>query len=63
MGKLAHALIDLTGGVSEIIRITEKYKVPRNFFNDLMKNEQMNSLLTGSIKVSVVLSKTQMRID
>lgn len=50
LGKLATALVDLTGGVSEIIRIFEKYKVPRNFFNDLMKNMQMNSFLTGSIK-------------
>ena len=55
LGKIATALVDLTGGVSEIIRITEKYKVPKNLFNDLVKNMQMNSLLTGSIKVKVFI--------
>ena len=54
-GNIATALVDMTGGIGEIIRIVEKYKVPRDFFNSLMKNLQMNSLLTAGINVRTFL--------
>ena len=54
-GNIATALVDMTGGIGEIIRIVQKYKVPRDFFNSLMKNLQMNSLLTAGINVRTFL--------
>jgi len=52
-GKLTDALVDLTGGLSERIDIRNKADVPRNLYDLMWKNSQMNSLIGGSIYVRI----------
>lgn len=48
-GKLRDALVDLTGGISESIDLTDKTSIPKNLFDLIWKCYQMNSLMGASI--------------
>lgn len=48
-GKMMYALVDMTGGLGEQIRISNKADVPENLYEFLRRSFQMNSLLGASI--------------
>ena len=50
-GKIQDALVDFTGGVSEVIDVTEKRKTTQELFDELKSYEEMNSLMGCSISV------------
>lgn len=51
-GKLTDAMVDMTGGLSENIPLSDKGAVPNNLYDVMWKSSQMNSLIGGSIYVS-----------
>ena len=51
-GKLQDALVDMTGGLGEIIDISEDAEIPDNLYDLMWKSSQMNSMLGASISVS-----------
>lgn len=50
-GKLSDAMVDMTGGLSETIMMSNKSTIPHNMYDTLWKSSQMNSLIGGSIYV------------
>jgi len=53
-------MVDMTGGLSENIPLTDKRDVPHNLYDTMWKSSQMNSLVGGSIhvrKATVILKK------
>ncbi|ESO84226.1 hypothetical protein LOTGIDRAFT_108350 [Lottia gigantea] len=48
-GKIGDALVDLTGGIGEVISIENKNTIPRNLFHILHKSIAMNSMVGASI--------------
>ena len=57
---MSDAMVDMTGGLSENIPLTDKRDVPHNLYDTMWKSSQMNSLVGGSIhvrKATVILKK------
>ena len=52
---MMYALVDMTGGLGELIRISNKADVPENLYEFLRRSFQMNSLLGASIHVSLYM--------
>ena len=50
-GKLQDALVDMTGGLGEMISIADKSEIPDNLYDLMWKCSQMNSMLGASIHV------------
>ncbi|KAK6170022.1 hypothetical protein SNE40_018513 [Patella caerulea] len=48
-GKIQDGLVDFTGGISEVIDLSNKDKIPRKFFYLLYKSISMNSMVGASI--------------
>ncbi|KAK3608208.1 hypothetical protein CHS0354_039225 [Potamilus streckersoni] len=48
-GKLQDALVDFTGGLSEVIDLTDKSRIPSDLYDLLWKSSQMNTEMGGSI--------------
>ena len=53
-GHINDALVDFTGGISEVIRLEEPEKIPKNFFQLVYKTLIMNSMVGSSITVSAL---------
>ena len=53
-GKLHDALVDMTGGLGELILINNKSEIPDNLYDLMWKCSQMNSMLGASIHVSLL---------
>ena len=51
-GLTQDALVDMTGGISEVINIENKREVPDNLYDMLMKSFSMKSMLGACIFVS-----------
>ena len=52
-GKLQDALVDMTGGLGEMINIADKSEIPDNLYDLMWKCSQMNSMLGASIHVGI----------
>ncbi|ESO02633.1 hypothetical protein HELRODRAFT_66381 [Helobdella robusta] len=50
-GWIEDALVDFTGGISQRISLRDTKRLPRNFFNVLLQNNMMNSLMGTCIYV------------
>ncbi|KAI0242490.1 Calpain-A [Lamellibrachia satsuma] len=51
-GKIQDALVDFTGGASQVINLRDSASVPRRFFRLMMRLSQTNSLMGCSITSS-----------
>ncbi|XP_060600519.1 calpain-B-like isoform X3 [Ruditapes philippinarum] len=60
-GKLADALVDMTGGMSETFPLTNRSDIPHNFYDLLWKSSQMNSLIGGSINLPEGASRPEVK--
>lgn len=58
-GKLQDALVDLTGGISEVIDLKDKGSLPPNLYDLLLRSYSMKSLLGCCIFVRKSLSRGQ----
>ena len=56
-GKLQVALVDMTGGLGEVIEISDKGEIPDNLYDLMWKSSQMNSMLGASIHVSAAATE------
>lgn len=51
-GFISDALVDFTGGISELVDITNKSTVSKQLFQSMMKSMSMQSMIGCSINVS-----------
>jgi len=49
-GSTNDALVDLTGGISEVLTLTKKAEIPRHLYTLMLRTTHMNSMLACSIR-------------
>jgi Calpain family cysteine protease len=52
-GWTEDAMVDFTGGIGQRIDLTRKKEIPPNFFDRLLVQHQMSTLMGCSINVSM----------
>ena len=51
-GKIQDALVDMTGGIGEVVGMHNKEEIPKGLFKSILQTHRMNSLMGCSIPVS-----------
>ena len=48
-------MVDMTGGISEVVQLTDKKAVPADLYSLLVHSDKMMSIMGGAIYVRLLL--------